>query len=365
MQGVVAEEPRVWRGTAPLLGLAWKTPAHHVTEQAFPRYLDAIPYPGQSPQSLPQAPGCLATLPCSAPPAPQQERTLCQPCQPGQPSPLTAKMSSVYSSQECQEFLPSSSVQSRGGSSHKLPLLAPIPLEVNEEGRGLSRSFSSLLPSPWTQPGPWVSEISRALRASRYVPSQADVAVFEAVSGPPPADLCHALRWYNHIKSCEKEKGSLPGVKKSLGKYGPANVEDTTGSGAVESKDEDDIDLFGSNEEEESEEAKKLREERLAQYESKKAKKTALVAKSSILLDVKPWDDETDMAKLEECVRSIQADGLVWGSSKLVPVGYGIKKLQIQCVVEDDKVGTDMLEEQITAFEDYVQSMDMAAFNKI
>ncbi|KAJ1078928.1 hypothetical protein K5549_010379 [Capra hircus] len=67
-------------------------------------------------------------------------------------------------------------------------------------------------------------------------------------------------------------------------------------------------------------------------------------------IDVKPWDDETDMAKLEECVRSIQADGLVWGSSKLVLVGYGIKKLQRQCVVEDDKVGTDMLEEQITAF---------------
>lgn len=41
-----------------------------------------------------------------------------------------------------------------------------------------------------------------------------------------------------------------------------------------------------------------------------------MVAKSSILLDVKPWDDETDMAKLEECVRSIQADGLVWGSCK-------------------------------------------------
>lgn len=46
-------------------------------------------------------------------------------------------------------------------------------------------------------------------------------------------------------------------------------------------------------------------------------------------------------------------------------MGYGIQKLQIQCVVEDDKVGTDMLEEQITAFEDYVQSMDVAAFNKI
>ena len=197
-----------------------------------------------------------------------------------------------------------------------------------------------------------------------YVPSQADVAVFEAVSGPRPADLCHALRWYNHIKSYEKEKAGLPGVKKALSKYGPADVEDTTGSGATDSKDDDDIDLFGSDYEEESEEAKRLREEHLAQYESKKAKKPALVAKSSILLDVKPWDDETDMAKLEG-IRSIQADVLVWDSSKLVPVGYRIKKLQIQCVVEDDKVGTDMLEEQITAFEDYVQSMDVAAFNKI
>uniref|UniRef100_A0A8C9JRY1 Translation elongation factor EF1B beta/delta subunit guanine nucleotide exchange domain-containing protein n=1 Tax=Panthera tigris altaica TaxID=74533 RepID=A0A8C9JRY1_PANTA len=108
-------------------------------------------------------------------------------------------------------------------------------------------------------------------------------------------------------------------------------------------------DLISQQDQEESEEAKRLREERLAQYESKKAKKPALVAKSSILLDVKPWDDETDI---------IQADGLVWDSSKLVPVGYGIKKLQIQCVVEDDKVGTDMLEEWIT-------SMDLAAFNKI
>ena len=197
------------------------------------------------------------------------------------------------------------------------------------------------------------------------VPSQADVAVFEAVSGPPPADLCHALRWYNHIKSYEKEKARLPGVKKALGKYGPANVEDTAESGATDSKEDDDMDLFGSDEEEESEEVKRLREERLAQYESKKARKQTVVTKSSILLDVKPWDDETDMAKLEECVRSIQADSLVWGSSKLVLVGYGIKKLQIQCVVEDDKVGTDMLEEQITAFDAYVQSMDVAAFNKI
>ncbi|XP_042525299.1 elongation factor 1-delta isoform X4 [Dipodomys spectabilis] len=133
----------------------------------------------------------------------------------------------------------------------------------------------------------------------------------------------------------------------------------------AEDEEDNDIDLFGSDEEDEDKEAARLREERLRQYAEKKAKKPSLVAKSSILLDVKPWDDETDMAQLEACVRSVQLDGLVWGGSKLVPVGYGIRKLQIQCVVEDDKVGTDLLEEEITKFEEHVQSVDIAAFNKI
>ncbi|XP_055084397.1 eukaryotic translation elongation factor 1 delta a (guanine nucleotide exchange protein) isoform X5 [Periophthalmus magnuspinnatus] len=135
------------------------------------------------------------------------------------------------------------------------------------------------------------------------------------------------------------------------------------GAKAASEDEDDDLDLFGSDEEDE--EAERVKQERLDAYAAKKAKKPALIAKSSIILDVKPWDDETDMAKMEECVRSIQMDGLLWGASKLVPVGYGIKKLQINCVVEDDKVGTDILEEEITKFEDHVQSVDVAAFNKI
>merc|ERR1712178_357892 len=133
---------------------------------------------------------------------------------------------------------------------------------------------------------------------------------------------------------------------------------------ASESEDDDDIDLFGSDDEED-EEAAKIREERLAAYAAKKSKKPALIAKSRILLDIKPWDDETDMVEMERLVRTIVKDGLLWGASKLVPLAYGIKKLQINCVVEDDKVGTDDLEEDLIAFEDYVQSVDIAAFNKI
>ena len=45
-------------------------------------------------------------------------------------------------------------------------------------------------------------------------------------------------------------------------------------------------------------------------------------------------------------------------SAKLVPVGYGIKKLQISCVVEDDKVSTDDLEDEIVGIEDYVSNSE-------
>lgn len=93
-------------------------------------------------------------------------------------------------------------------------------------------------------------------------------------------------------------------------------------------------------------------------------------------MDVKPWDDETDMVALEKAVRSVEQDGLVWGASKLVAIGYGIKKLQITLVVgawilpeknsanetiEDEKVSTDELQEKIAEFDDYVQSTDIAA----
>lgn len=76
-------------------------------------------------------------------------------------------------------------------------------------------------------------------------------------------------------------------------------------------------------------------------------------------------DDETDMVGLESSVRSIEKDGLVWGLSKLIPVGFGIKKLQITLVVEDDKISLDELQDEIAEFEDYVQSSDVVAMQKL
>ena len=43
-----------------------------------------------------------------------------------------------------------------------------------------------------------------------------------------------------------------------------------------------------------------------------------------MLMEVKPWDDETDMKKLEECVRAVEMPGLLWGActSTIFPFVY-------------------------------------------
>merc|ERR1712121_277826 len=189
-----------------------------------------------------------------------------------------------------------------------------------------------------------------------YVPSQADTAVFEALAGAPKADTPHALRWYNHIKSFGAGMKQFAKANKVYVGGAPA---------AAEEEDDDDVDLFGSDDEEDDEEKKRITEERLKAYHEKKSKKPQVIAKTSVLLDVKPWDDETSLDEMLEKVKSIGMDGLVWGASKKVPIGYGISKLQVMCTVEDLKVSIDELQEKIEEFEDHVQSVDIAAMNKI
>ena len=71
------------------------------------------------------------------------------------------------------------------------------------------------------------------------------------------------------------------------------------------------------------------------------------------------------MKELEASVRAIEKDGLVWGAAKLVPIGFGINKLQINLVIEDEKISVSDLEEEIQEIEDYVQSTDIAAMQKL
>lgn len=128
-----------------------------------------------------------------------------------------------------------------------------------------------------------------------------------------------------------------------------------------------------------------------------------------------------DMAELEKEVRKIVKDGLLWGScksyhvmliglgyacmwlpaldlhdhhaqsiasaciaslvalclsqacccaaAKLVPVGFGIRKMQITAVIEDAKVESmdSIIEEEIVrdGESEYIQSIDVVSFNKL
>lgn len=208
-----------------------------------------------------------------------------------------------------------------------------------------------------------------------HTPSYMDAQVFNALNKAPQDTYSHVLRWYNHIKSLGVE------LRLSVGES-PTTVnvsdsvdmnrenfyndhEDMRMGSENEDCDGNDIHLFGSDSEDETFEAARVREQRVLEYAENKLKKCAPVAKSSVLLDVKPWDDETNLEAMEEQVRSLTIDGLQWGASKLVSLAYGIKKLSIHCTVEDEKVSVDDLVDKICEFEDYVQSVDVAAFNKI
>ncbi|KAK3125936.1 hypothetical protein QOZ80_7BG0611630 [Eleusine coracana subsp. coracana] len=187
--------------------------------------------------------------------------------------------------------------------------------------------------------------------------SKDDVKVFAAVPSKPGAEFPNAARWYETVSAALAAR--FPG--KAAGVAGSSSAAPAPTAEAAKDDDDDDLDLFGD----ETEEDKKAADERAAAKASTKKKESG---KSSVLLDVKPWDDETDMKKLEEAVRSVQMEGLTWGASKLVPVGYGIKKMTIMLTIVDDLVSVDsLIEEHLTEepINEYVQSCDIVAFNKI
>lgn len=202
---------------------------------------------------------------------------------------------------------------------------------------------------------------------SGYQASKDDLTVYSAIPSVPSAEYVNVCRWYKHIDALIRmsgisEEGQGVQIESSLPVDAPSSPAVADKAAPPEEDDDDDVDLFG----EETEEEKKAAEERAAAVKASGKKKES--GKSSVLLDIKPWDDETDMKKLEEIVRSIQMEGLFWGASKLVPVGYGIKKLQIMMTIVDDLVSVDdLIEEQLTVepANEYIQSCDIVAFNKI
>ncbi len=72
------------------------------------------------------------------------------------------------------------------------------------------------------------------------------------------------------------------------------------------------------------------------------------------------------MVALAERILKVEKDGLFWKTEyKLADVAFGVKKIVIGLVVEDDKVSVDDIVDELQAWEDDVQSVDIVCFNEI
>lgn len=200
--------------------------------------------------------------------------------------------------------------------------------------------------------------------SSSFAATQTDIALYNALGKAPDAGkFPNVFRYYNHIATF-------------VGKNLPAGVSSGSGSSnaavpksapapapKAPAKDEDeDLDLFG---EDGDAAAAKVAAVEKPKVEEKKPKKV-VIAKTICQYEVKPLEAGQDMKAMENAIRSIEMDGLIWGAEfKVVDVAYGIQKLIISMVVEDEKISLDDVEEKILAFEDQVQSVDQLSMSKL
>ncbi len=93
-----------------------------------------------------------------------------------------------------------------------------------------------------------------------------------------------------------------------------------------------------------------------------RAAKKEAAAKSQIIFDIKGWGEETDLEALAIRIKAVVIEGLNWGEGhQLVPLAFGIQKLQVSCVIPDTLL-TDYITERLEEeFGDEIQSIDVFA----
>ena len=198
-------------------------------------------------------------------------------------------------------------------------------------------------------------------------PTKEDADAFKAISGTNLSCETHpcTFAWFALVfKFTDEVKGTWPAA--GAGAKGKEGGKGKKGKGKKEEKkaDEDEMDLFGSDDDDG--EAAKKAAQAVKDATKKKAKKP-VIAMSLVMLEVKPVDDTTDLDKLATRLFStITQEGLFWKTEyKKEPVAFGIFKLIVGFSLEDEKVSVDDVVEKIEELDDAVQSVEIAVFNKI
>ena len=219
-----------------------------------------------------------------------------------------------------------------------------------------------------------VNALEAKLKNQQWVggqqPSAADKEAYEGLkAGTVSAETHpHTFAWFCLVfKFSDAVKNSWPAAGGAGGKKEGGKAKGGKG-GKKEAKKEDEMDmddLFGDDDPADAEAAKKAAE--AAKAGAKGKKKKVVIAMSLVLLEVKPLDDTTNLDDLaQKIIKEITQEGLFWKTEyKKEPVAFGIFKLIIGFSLEDEKVSVDDIVEKIEAFDDHVQSVEIAAFNKI
>ena len=139
-------------------------------------------------------------------------------------------------------------------------------------------------------------------------PSQADAEAVKVMGKlrPNPAQHPSLFFWasvvtkFNPSILAKWPAGELPM---------PVGVASTASPKQNADEDINEDDLFGGDDEANAEAAAELAKKKPA---TEKKKKAAPVAKSIVLIEVKPMSDETDLDALATKILAIQKDGLFW-----------------------------------------------------
>ena len=233
-----------------------------------------------------------------------------------------------------------------------------------------------------------LAELEKSLANSLFIrgeqPTQEDATNFakfvEAKCVPDQDKYPSVWAWYSLMvlfedevikswKPAEKPQEKKGGKGKDQGKKGKKEKEGKKDEGKKDGenkdegkKEEDDLDLFG----EENEDDKKLKEQMKQKNKEKKKDKKKPVDKSHVILEIKGWEEGQDLEALaKKIISTIQKDGLQWNTGyKLEEVAFGIKKLVIAFLAEDDKCSVQEVQDILESWEDEIQSVEVVSFNK-
>ena len=225
-----------------------------------------------------------------------------------------------------------------------------------------------------------LADLEKKLANSLFVngpqPSQEDGEAFEkfvTAKFVPDQDKNPSVwAWYSLMVLFEDEviKSWKPSGKHEQQKKGGKQEKGGKGKKDKKEKEEkkeekggdDDLDLFGDD----NEEDKKTLEEMNKKNKEKKKGKKKEVEKSHVILEVKGWEAEQDLESLaKKIISTIKKDGLSWNTGyKLEEVAFGVKKLVIAFLAEDEKCSVQEIVDELESWENEIQSVEVVSFNK-